>query len=328
MLRRYGVVEIGTRGVRLLVADASQEGIEQFVYSTGDLSDLGRYADRQGNLSPRSIQRVCRIVSRYIGIAEGKGAQQIIGIATEGVRAAPNRDTLIKTLAPLMNVRLLSQEEEAAFSFVACVDAFSSRLAAGDVLLAIDQGGGSTELTAGSITAAGEMVLQDVATLNLGSVTISKEFVNAPTPCDGFKAVSEVVQRELKRQPQFQSLARGRPTLTVGLGSSITRFMWDLIREGAQKATTLQEVHGQPISAAQMRQHLRRIEKMLERYSKADLRADQYIDSELAVWLSGFVTYYEILNYFNVPEIFVSRNGTRYGAMLWHAGKQCRIEVT
>ncbi|GAB4441616.1 MAG: Ppx/GppA phosphatase family protein [Anaerolineae bacterium] len=327
MVRRYGVVEIGTRGVRLLVADASRDGIEQFVYSTGDLSDLGRYADRRGNLSPRSIQRVCRIVSRYIGIAEGKGARQIIGIATEGVRAAPNRDTLIKTLAPLMNVWLLSREEEAAFSFVACVDAFADRLAAGDVLLAIDQGGGSTELTAGSISAAGDMVLQDVATLNLGSVTIAREFVSAATPVEGLRAVRQIVRRELAQQPPFQSLARQRPRLTVGLGSSITRFMWDLLREGPQRAASLQEVHRRPISAAQMARHLNRIEAMLNRYSKDDLGADQYIDSELAVWLSGFVTYYEILNYFNVPEIFVSRNGTRYGAMLWHAGKQCRIEL-
>lgn len=328
MLKRYGVVEIGTRGVRLLVADASREGIEQFVYSTGDLSDLGRYADRQGNLSSRSIQRVCRIVSRYIGIAEGKGAQQIIGIATEGVRVAPNRAALINTLAPLMNVWLLSQEEEAAFSFVACVDAFGNRLTAGDVLLAIDQGGGSTELTAGSISAAGEMVLQDVATLNLGSVTIAREFINAPTPGEGLRAVREVVRRELAQQPRFQSLAQHQPTLTVGLGSSITRFMWDLLREGPHRITTLQEIHGQPINTVQMQEHLKRIETMLARYSKADLGADQYIDSELAVWLSGFVTYYEILNYLNVPEIFVSRNGTRYGAMLWHAGKQCRIELT
>ena len=62
MIKRYGVVEIGTRGVRLLVADASEEGIEQFVFSTGGLSDLGRSADANGNLSKRSIERVSRIV--------------------------------------------------------------------------------------------------------------------------------------------------------------------------------------------------------------------------------------------------------------------------
>ncbi len=327
MLRRYGVVEIGTRGVRLLVADASGSGIEQFVYSTGELSGLGRYADGAGNLSPHSIQRVCRIVSRYIGIAEGKGAQQIIGIATEGVRAAPNRDALIKMLAPLVNVWMLSQEEEAAFSFVACVDAFAHRLTAGDVLLVIDQGGGSTELTAGSLTAAGEMVLQDVSTLNLGSVTISKVFAGARTPGEGLKTVRQLVRDELARQPRFRSLARNSPALTVGLGSSITRFMWDLMRDEPKKTVTLKDVHGRCIGAAQMEQYLGRIEASLNRYPTQDAGNALSLDSELAVWLSGFVTCYEILNYFNVPEIFVSRNGTRYGAMLWHAGKQCRIDL-
>ena len=327
MLRRYGVVEIGTRGVRLLVADASRNGIEQFVYSTGDLSDLGRYADKHGNLSKRSIQRVSRIVSRYIGIAEGKGAEQILGIATEGVRAAPNRQDLIKTLAPLVDMRLLTQAEEAAYSFVACVDAFGHLLTAGDVLLAIDQGGGSTELTAGVVSAGGEIILQDVAKLNLGAVTISKELVNAPVPADGLKAVRQAVRQELESRPRFQSLAHNRPSVTIGLGSSITRFMWDLMNREPDKPVTLQEVHGKPISAELMERQLNRIETMLGRYARADLGAEQYLDSELAVWLSGFLTYYEILHFFNVPEIFVSRNGTRYGAMLWHAGKQCRIKL-
>lgn len=328
MLRRYGVVEIGTRGVRLLVADASREGIEQFVYSTGDMSDLGRYADRHGNLSTRSIRRVCQIVSRYIGIAEGKGAEQVIGIATEGVRSAPNRQMLLKTLAPLVDVRLLSSTEEAAYSFVACVDAFSHKLTENDVVLVIDQGGGSTELSAGRVIAGGGVVLQDIATLDLGAVAIAKKFISASTPADGLTLVRRAVRAELERQPAFRSLAEAKPALTVGLGSSITRFMWDLMKAEPNRMVTLRDVHGQPVNTTFMAAQLNRIEQMLTNYTQADLGAELYVDSELAEWLSGFLTYYEILNFFDVPEIFVSRNGTRYGAMLWYAGKQCRIELT
>jgi exopolyphosphatase/pppGpp-phosphohydrolase len=328
MIKRYGVVEIGTRGVRLLIADASPLGLETFVYSTGDFSDLGRYADKYGNLSKRSIERVCQIVARYIGMAEAKGADQLIGIATEGVRAAPNRDILLKTLAPLINISLLSRQEEATYSFVACVDSFSQQMVIDEPLLVVDQGGGSTELTTGFVRLNGEMVLKDFVTLNLGTIGISKIFVESDTLGQSFKAVRSLVRQELNRHPPLKSLGNRPPGLTVGLGSAITQFMWEIMKGDPERPASLYEVHGHPIQTGTIMQQLDRIEHGLGHYTQDDFGADMYIGSELAVWLSGFITYYEILSRYNVPEIFVSRNGTRYGALLWQAGRQCKVRLS
>jgi exopolyphosphatase/pppGpp-phosphohydrolase len=328
MIKRYGVVEIGTRGVRLLIADASRLGLEAFVYSTGDFSDLGRYADKHGNLSKHSIDRVCQIVSRYIGMAEAKGADQLVGIATEGVRAAPNRDILLRTLAPLVSIKLLSSQEEAAYSFIACVDSFQHRMVTNAPLLVIDQGGGSTELTAGFTTPDGEIVLRDFVTLNLGTIGISKIFVEAATLGQAFEAARRLVQQELNLNPPLKSLAKQPPALTVGLGSAITQFMWEIMKGDPNRPAALHEVHGQPIQTETIAHQLERIERGLGHYTQDDFGADMYIGSELAVWLSGFITYYEILSYYGVPEIYVSRNGTRYGALLWQAGRQCTLALT
>lgn len=327
MIKRYGVVEIGTRGVRLLVADASHEGIEQFVFSTGGLSDLGRNADESGNLSKRSIERVSRIVARYIGIAEAKGAEQVFGIATEGVRAAPNQLQLLQALATLIDVKPLSREQEAAYSFTACADAFCHKVPAGASLLAVDQGGGSTELTAGTIESKDEIVLRDFVTLDLGTVTISKMVVEAETLAEAFKTVRQQVRNELNWHPALQSLKTVTPELTVGLGSAITQFMWEVMKNGPERVTSLRDVHGQPIQTSTIAEQLDRIERRLGHYTRDDFGADLYPGSELAVWLSGFLTYYEILRFFDIPEIYVSRNGTRYGALLWHVGKRCKVDL-
>src|SRR5215510_15387134 len=55
---RYAVIEMGTKGIRLLVADISEGSIEQVVHSTGDLSQLGQEVDEAGNISPKSIRHV------------------------------------------------------------------------------------------------------------------------------------------------------------------------------------------------------------------------------------------------------------------------------
>jgi exopolyphosphatase/pppGpp-phosphohydrolase len=327
MTKRYGVIEVGTRGIRLLIADASSAGIERFIYSTGDLSELGREADSEGNLSESSVERVRQLVAKYVEIAQDRRAEEIVVIATEVIRAAPNKQALQDILAPMVQLRVLTREEEAAYSFIACVDAFQHKLTADSTLLGIDQGGGSTELTAGTVGGNGEAVLRDIAILELGTVTLSRMFVNAPNLKKGFDNVRQRVREELAGQPLFRSLATDAPTLTVGLGSAITTFARGIIRERTGRAPSLRDLHGQSVRTTLMAQKITEIEPVLGQTRKEDFGAELQTDSELAILVSGILTYYEILNLYDIQEIYVSRNGMRYGALLWQAGKQCRIEL-
>lgn len=326
MTKRYGVIDIGTRGIRLLVADATSAGIKKFVYSTGDLSNLGREADSDGNLCEESIERVRRLTNKYVEVAQDRQADEIMAVATEVIRAAPNRQDLETSLAPLLSLRVLTREEEAVYSFIACVDAFEHILTENSVVLVIDQGGGSTELTAGTVDDGKEIVLQDIATLGLGTVDLSRMLVNAPSLRRGFDNVRQKVREELARAPRIRSLETQAPTLTVGLGSAITMFARGIIREKRGYNPSLRDLHGESIRTELIAQKIAETETALTNLNERDL-PDLQADDKLSTLVSGIMTYYEILKLYQSYRIYINRNGMRYGALLWQAGKRCRIEL-
>ncbi len=327
MKERHAIIEIGARGIRLLVADASPHGIENIIYSTGDLSNLGKDADSLGNLSSSSIKRVSNIANRYYNLAKENGADNILAVATEVVRSAPNKTDLQQAIAPLMPFKIITKEEEAAFSFVASVNVFQHQLTADSRILVIDQGGSSTELTTGSYDKNGEFVLQGISNLDLGTVALSKLFVNAFYLKQGFDAVRETVREELRCTAPFPMLQTSPPSLTIGLGSAIMIFARGITNQKEGREPRLKDLHGQSVSTRLIGQKIAETEPSLSGLRKSDFGSELTPDSDLATLVSGILTYHEISQLYNVSQIRISRHGMRYGALLWQAGKRCQINL-
>ena len=327
MNKRYGVIEVGTRGIRLLVADASSERLLRVIYTTGDLSNLGKEVDKNGNLSPKSVRRVEKIAQEYRKIANDRGASKILIIATEVVRSAPNSVIIEEALKPIAPMKILTHEEEAAFSFVASVVAFQNNLAPGSTVLVIDQGGGSTELTTGIFYPKKEVVLKGLNKFDLGTVALSKRFVNASTLKDGFDNVRQTIRKELTRFRPFQILKSKPPTITVGLGSAITIFAQGIILGTEGEKPRLKDLHGRLIKTSLIAKKIAETEPKLRHLTRDDLGFELTADSELTTLISGILTYYEIARMYKIDKIRMSRTGMRYGALLWLAGKQYQIDL-
>lgn len=325
MIKRYGVIEIGTRGIRLLVADASALGIYRIEYSTGDLSNLGREADEAGNLSPSSITRVGRIVARYIDIAKEKGAGEILALATEVARTAPNRHMLHEKIGQIVPLEILNKEREAAYSFIACVDAFQKDIITDSTLLVVDQGGGSTELIYGDASSEGETVLRGLSAMPLGTVALSRIFVSSSTIEAGMANVREAIKRELLAGHQFDALWQSPPTMAIGLGSAITAYLKSIVAHQEGHEPSLKSLHGRTISMDEVTNYIERIGPVLTSLNRkpGDLKAD----SRLTTVIGGIIAFDEITSHYRVGELRVSRHGLRYGALAWRAGRQCRIEL-
>jgi len=325
MDKRYAVFELGTRGVRLLVADASPSGISRVVYSTGGLSELGRSQDEAGNISEEVIARVRRQVEGYLELARQKGAEETLVFATEAVRSATNQAEFLATLDPLCKVEILENDQEAMYSFLASIEAFKHTLKPDQPILVVDQGGGSLELACGSLDEDRCVKLQGYDSLRLGTVELTRQFSEASTLRGGFGNARDVILAELNQHKTFAPLVNRPPDHVYGLGSAVTQLAQRLRKDGSSHKA-LHELHGNFISIQIIRDLLKATDAELD-IPKAKFGDRIGVDGDLSTLLVGVLSYYNILERYRALGITVNRHGLRYGVLLAKAGYPYRFDL-
>ena len=137
---RVAVLDLGSNTVLLLVL--ARDG--RVLCDEAETTRLGKGVFSSGVLADDARERTLRTACAFAERARAAGAERIVAVGTEALRRARDGRAWLDELsaaARLDDARILSGEEEAAFSIEA------SRGAAGPVaLLVIDVGGGSTEL--------------------------------------------------------------------------------------------------------------------------------------------------------------------------------------
>lgn len=329
MSKRYAVIDIGTRGVRLLIADASPHGIERVVHSTGELGELGHGLMPTGYLSAKSIENMKGIVSRYAEICKQYQVDKLVAIATEVLRAAKNQGAFFEKLAPVVEVKVLKPQEEALFSFLAATNAFSDRLRSGDIALVVDQGGGSVELSCGSVEEDGSFVLRGFDSLRIGTVALTKLLTKAKTLKDGYHQVMDSVRSVVENHQKFNALKEKDPVAVFALGSAITDLAKQLISGGEGKRITLKQVHGHFIARKDIEMVIHRTLDVLEHMPKSNLKNGELaVDSNYATLFCGILTHYYVLQKYGGKGIVVNRHGLSCGILLWFAGRSTQINLT
>lgn len=230
---RFAVIELGSRGARLLVVDAgpADEPL-QVVRSHGETLDLGRdLADGDGTLPAPALLRARRVVGRYLAQARREGAAAVHLVGTAVFRAARNVDEFRRQLPADLPLQVLAPQDEARCSFYAAGWAFRAVLPSAVPLLVIDGGGGSLEVAWGRLVDdlprfAGAEVLA------LGSHALRDRLRDEPgLPAQDVlcQQVRETLLRA--RLPEWAATA-GTAPLAVGMGSAVTEAVWRLRRSG------------------------------------------------------------------------------------------------
>ena len=325
MDKRYAVFELGTRGVRLLVADASPSGIGQVVFSTGGLSELGSGRDQANNIAEDVIARVRQQAEEYLSRAREHGAEEIFVFATEAVRSAANQAEFLAALAPVCNVEILDNDQEARYSFLASVEAFKHVLHPDESVLVVDQGGGSLELACGSLDEDSVIKLQGFDTLRLGTVELTRRFAEARTLRKGYENANSLIRSELERHKIFPLLTDRPPTQVYGLGSAITELAKRLHKDSSARKS-LQELHGLFISTKLIRDLVAATDAELNT-PKSKLGDRIGVDGDLSTLLGGVSSYYQILEKYRAEGITVNRRGLRFGVLLGKVGYPYRIDL-
>lgn len=326
--RRHGIIEIGTRGIRLLIADASPAGLERIVYSAGELSYLGQELGPAGIIPADTTRRIQRIMKGYLEIARDNDADDLFAIATESVRVAPNRADFVSAISQVVPLEVLNKHDEAAFCFLASVEAFETELVSQATLLIVDQGGGSTELIFGSLRDDGTPVLKAGFTLDFGTLAQSRAFVDSPSATQAWVHITGRLSSALEAgeyETRFGNLVNQPPHLAIALGSAITFYMRDEIASVERRKPPLRSLHGRRVDVEGIVRYLGRIQPAMDEMGLTP--GDFSPDSDEATVLSGLVVYAAMAQRHGIRSYRISRSGMRYGALSWRAGKRVLVDL-
>lgn len=153
---RYAAIDIGTVTCRLMVADV-RSGAVRPVAKEYRITNLGEGVDASRMLAPAAMQRVEDAVRGFLRVRDGLDAPAhpvlaTMAVATSAARDAQNAADFEAMLARLgVQLAVIPGAQEAALTFAGATAAH-----AGQRVMVVDVGGGSTELSIGQGGAAPE----------------------------------------------------------------------------------------------------------------------------------------------------------------------------
>jgi exopolyphosphatase/guanosine-5'-triphosphate,3'-diphosphate pyrophosphatase len=191
---KLAAIDVGSNSIKLVVVDAASSDSFAVLARDKETVRLGHETLREGFISPAAVERAAECIKRFRSIAEARGAERVLAIATASVRAASNAAVFIDEVEQRTGVRVevLSGVEEARLIGLAaargCAHPSSS-------LVNIDIGGGSTEI---SLVRGGVPVA--FFSVRLGAVGLTERFIASDPPKQKeLRALREEVRAALER---------------------------------------------------------------------------------------------------------------------------------
>jgi exopolyphosphatase / guanosine-5'-triphosphate,3'-diphosphate pyrophosphatase len=214
---RVAALDCGTNSLRLLVADVdAAAGTLVDVDRRMEVVRLGEGVDRTGRLSEQALRRTLDATHRYASRCVELGVQRVRFVATSATRDAGNRDAFVAGVRDALGVEpeVVTGALEAELSFAGATRELHADGVPGPYL-AVDIGGGSTELVLG--TDAVEAALS----VDVGCVRLTERHLHADPPTgEQVRAATADVDAALDVVAAVVPLQR---TVTlVGLAGSVT----------------------------------------------------------------------------------------------------------
>ena len=220
---RIAVIEVGTKGIRLLVVQRRNppQGME-ILESRGELGNLGEGLDQNnGRMNPENMKLSLDYIRRYLQIAQSREPDRIELVGTEVFRRATNVEEFRALLPSPLSLWILKPEEEAVGSFLAaCWGLRSLRLSIGQ-LVVIDLGGGSLELV-GGIQANPPLPLASISMGAIGTLSLREAWMLGARSPDPERSLAEYIEAEIAAMPMSSPRSEAR----TGPGPPAQRSAW------------------------------------------------------------------------------------------------------
>ncbi len=206
----FGAVDIGSNSVRLKIARLVRRRFVT-VHEDREVTRLGETVFRNGMLEPQSMESTIKALQRFHRAAQRYGADTVRVVATSAMREAKNSKAFGDWVRSVTGwkIEVITGLEEGRLIHLGVMAGM--RLAARRVLL-IDLGGGSCELT---FSVGGQ--IQDMASLPLGAVRLTEEFLrHDPPKPNELQRLRAYVTEEIARVEKRLLARRVQATIATG----------------------------------------------------------------------------------------------------------------
>ena len=312
--RRVGVIEIGSRAIRLLVADvAATIGIRIITTGVEGCALLEKGNQSQVALY-REITRVCESVKRLRTKAQKYEAETVVVVGTEALRRIAKTD-IYKTSPLAQQVdRILDAHSEALYSLVAGSFSLAHNDTPQGNCLLIDQGFGSMEIAYGKLGPPVELL--EYVSLDLGVGRLLNDLASCERDLN-------VLKYDVSRYLDGLNLPDFKPHHAVILGSVATKYAWIKIRRNERERYSPKRVDGKQIQTEALEEDWTKIAQLVPelgwtRIQEIVFPGDPGGDEAKRLF-AGIVPLAYLMNQFEQKNFVVSASGTRYG-LAFHIG--------
>lgn len=240
------VIEIGSTGIRLLVAEITDDRNRNVLDRSEMPVALGRDVFTGGSVSRESLLQCIRILIRFREQLAGWGIppEKATVIATSALREAKNRDPVLDRIHVKtgFRVQVIDGIENNRLTYLAVTECLKGESATGRAQDAIilEVGGGSTELM---LIEKGKMA--GAHSMRLGTVIIEQQMrTMLGSFQDARRYVEEFIRNtrgslnnelDLKKLRQFIAVGTDARIVAVNTGHPISTFLWEIERGSFEK---------------------------------------------------------------------------------------------
>lgn len=300
---RVASIDIGTNTLLLLIADVKNERITP-LYNLQIIVGLGKNIDKKGLIKPEAFNKVLEVLTEFKKIAENFNVEKIIAVGTSVLRNAKNRDELLNLIKEKtgIQVKVISGEEEARLTYLGAVSGLDKTMLNSKITV-IDIGGGSTEIILGQ-----GFEIKNFASLNIGTVRITKKFLKHSPPLDEeINKVKTFLEKEFEK---IQGEIDFKNSHLIGVAATVTTIAgYDLKLQSYES----EKVHLHRID-------FETVEKIYNTFRNLTHEEIKNISSILKgredVIFAGILILFEFMRKFNFKEIIANDRGVRYGSIL------------
>ncbi|MGH2485803.1 MAG: Ppx/GppA phosphatase family protein, partial [Ktedonobacterales bacterium] len=301
-----GMIDVGANTIHLAVVAVARDGSLRSLADETELARLGADVSASGGIGAQRMERAVSVIGAQVKLARSQQPAALLGVATEGVRAASNSAEFIERVerACGLRLRLVTGEQEAALTYWGATWRWADVAARQAVL---DLGGGSLEIVVGE-----RRRVEWRVSLPLGSGALTARHVHADPPTDDeLDAVRAEVNAALSTicppLPVARVAACGGTATTLPRLAAALR-LGKASSSDANDATTLRR--------AGMEQTI----ALLTRQPLATLSAATGVEeARLRLLGPGAVALLGAMDRLGVTVLTVSREGIREGVALAYA---------
>jgi exopolyphosphatase/guanosine-5'-triphosphate,3'-diphosphate pyrophosphatase len=302
-----GVVDIGSTSIQITVAEVGTNTLT-ILAKEKQIARLADELDADGCLSHRAVDALLDTLRRLLKVGIVHNARVMI-TATATLRAAKNRHAIIQRINDELDtpIKLLSGSDEAKLVLSGVL--FGHQHLRTKNVLALDVGGGSTELITGIKSRAAT-----ISSVPIGALVVHQRWL-------GFDSPSTTNVRRTRRvlRARFKNAIRLSQSIKIdqlaGTGGTIQR----LVRLHQGKNLPSESLNGMTLSLADLNGC---IDQLLRAKSAMGRRALPGIDPDRADFLlGGALVFSEAIQALGATDIMVSTSALRTGMLTMNAGE-------